>query len=85
MSQSALPNIDRYVQQKIASGQFASREEFSREAIRVYRELETQHAELQAEVQRRIAQVERGEVGPLDIEAVKAEGRRRLAEGSLEG
>ena len=84
MSQSALPNIDQYVQQKIVSGQFASREEFVREAIRVYRELETQHAELHAEVQRRIAQVERGEVGPLDIEAVKAEGRRRLAEGSLE-
>lgn len=83
MSQSSLPNIDQYVQQKIASGQFGSREEFVREAFRVYRELETQHAELRAEVQRRIAQVERGEVGPLDVEAIKAEGRRRLGEGSL--
>ena len=81
MTQDALSNIDQYVHQKIASGQFSSREDFAREAFRVYRELETQHAELRAEVQQRIAQVERGETGPLDIEAIKAEGRRHLAQG----
>ena len=78
MTQHALSSIDQYVHQKIASGQFSSREEFARETFRVYRELETQHAELRAEVQRRIAGVERGEVGPLDIEAIKAEGRQRV-------
>ncbi len=81
MTQNALSSIDQYVHQKIASSQFASREDFAREAFRVYRELETHHADLRAEVQRRIAQVERGETGPLDVEAIKVQGRKRLAQG----
>ena len=73
-------DVEKYVQEKIARGEFSSPEEFAQEAIRVYHELETRHAELRDEVQRRIAQVERGETAPLDVEAVKAEGRKRLAE-----
>jgi putative addiction module CopG family antidote len=76
-------DIDQYVQEKIASGEFSSREEFAHEAFRVYRELEAQHAELRAEVARRIAQADCGQVGPLELDVVKAEGRRRLSkEGS---
>lgn len=73
-------DIDQYVEQKVASGEFSSREEFAREAFRVYRELEARHAQLRAEVTRRIAQADRGQVGSLDIEAVKAQGRRQLSE-----
>lgn len=67
---------------KVATGEFSSAEEFTREAVRVYHALETQHAELRAEIQQRIEQADRGETGPLDIESIKAEGRRRLAEKS---
>ncbi len=75
-------DIDQYVQAKIASGEFASREEFAHEAFRVYRELEARHAELRAVVAQRIAQAEGGQVGPLDVAAVKSEGRRRLGQQS---
>ena len=73
-------DIDQYVEQKVANGEFSSREEFAREAFRVYRELEARHAQLRAEVTGRIAQAERGQVGALDVEAVKAQGRRQLGE-----
>ncbi len=79
MTQST-SDIERYVQEKIASGEFSSREEFAREAFRVYRELETQHAGLRAEVIRRIAQAGHGRVGPLDVKAVKVQGRKQLNE-----
>lgn len=63
MIHNALSSVDQYVHQKIASRQFSSREDSAREAFRVYRELEAQRAELQAEVHKLIAQVERRELG----------------------
>lgn len=78
MAGDILFNLERYIQEKVAGGQFSSAEEFTREAIRVYHALETQNAELRAEIQQRIEQADRGEIGPLDIESIKAKGRRRL-------
>ena len=82
MSQETPCSIDQYIQQKVATGEFPSAEAFAREAIAVYRELESRHAPLKAEVQQRIAQVERGEVGPIDFEAIKARGRARATDGT---
>lgn len=45
----------------------------------VLRELKTRHETLRQDVQAAIAQSERGESEPLDIEAIKVEGRERLA------
>ena len=70
---STSSDIQQYIEQKLASGEFQTAEEFAAEAIRVYRELETRHADLSAEVQRRVAQADAGDLAPLDIEAIKAE------------
>ncbi|MBI3839066.1 MAG: hypothetical protein HY288_14190 [Planctomycetia bacterium] len=67
------PDIEGYVQQKLASGQFGSREELATEAIRVYRELEAQQLQLKLDVQAGIDEADRGLCEPLDIEAIKAE------------
>ena len=64
-------DLEDYVRQKIESGEFASREELANEAIRAYREMETQYQQLRADVQRSIEQADRGEIEPFDIEAVK--------------
>ena len=80
MSETIPSDIERYVEHKVASGQFASREEFTLEAIRVYRELETRHAELRQEIGRRIELADDGHVAPWDIEEIKAEGKRRLSQ-----
>ena len=65
-------DLEDYVQQKIASGQFASQDEFVNEAIRVFREIEAQHQQLRTDVQRSIEEADRGEVEPMDIGALKA-------------
>lgn len=66
-------DLQTYVQQKVANGEFASAEEFTAEAIRVYRNLESGHEALRREVQRRIAQSDGGQSEPLDIDEIKAE------------
>ena len=39
----------------------------------VYRELRTRHDRLRSDIEQAIAQADRGEVAPLDIDAIKAE------------
>ncbi len=73
-------DLDHYVNAKIASGEFGSREEFLLETARIYRELETQHADLKSQVQERIGEANKGGVEPLDIEAIKAELAQELDE-----
>ena len=67
------PEIEQYVQQKVLSGQFRSREELEVKALRVYRDLETKHAQLKADVRAAIDESGRGLSLPLDIEAINAE------------
>jgi Arc/MetJ-type ribon-helix-helix transcriptional regulator len=71
-------DLEDYVQRKISSGAFRSRDEFAWEAIRIYREFEEQSAAFQAEVRRRVEQAGRGDVVPWDIDAIKAELRDTL-------
>ena len=73
MTNTPTADIEHYVQEKLATGEFSSREELATEAIRVYRELEARHAQLKSDVQTRIEQADRGEVGPLDIDDIKQE------------
>jgi Arc/MetJ-type ribon-helix-helix transcriptional regulator len=67
------PDIEAYVQEKIAPGQFHSREEIAVEALRVYRDMEKRHAELKADIQAALAEVRNGGSEPLDIAAIQAE------------
>ena len=69
-------SLQDYVNQKVSSGQFQSPEEFATEAIRVYREIESDHEQLVKEVQNRIAQADSGDALPLDIDSIK----RQLAD-----
>ena len=73
-------DLDDYVDAKIATGEFGSREEFFRETARVYREFEARHTELKSLVRQRIDEANRGELAPLDIDAIKAELARELDE-----
>ncbi len=73
-------DLDRYVDAKIASGEFGSKEEFFLETARVYRELESRHADLKLLLQERIEEANEGELAPLDINAIKAELAQELDE-----
>ena len=67
------PDIERYVQQKVASGRFASSEEFASEAIRLYRDLEGRHELLKADIQAARQQSDSGQSEPLDAASIKQE------------
>lgn len=72
------PDLEAYVQQKIAAGQFRSREELAIEAVRLYREIEQKRANLKSDVQAAIDEADRGLCEPMDIDAIKAELRAEL-------
>jgi Arc/MetJ-type ribon-helix-helix transcriptional regulator len=68
--------FENYVQEKVASGQFATPDAFVAEAVRLYRELEERHAKLRGDVEHAMEQFERGESEMLDVSAVKEKARR---------
>ncbi|MGD9720249.1 MAG: type II toxin-antitoxin system ParD family antitoxin [Pirellulales bacterium] len=68
-----LPDLETFVQQKIASGEFASREELAMEALRIYRDIEQRRAQLKSDIQVAMEEADQGLCEPLDIEAIKAE------------
>ncbi|MFQ5424072.1 MAG: type II toxin-antitoxin system ParD family antitoxin [Phycisphaerae bacterium] len=74
------PELEQYVQQELARGEYGSEGELIADAVRVLRELKNRHERLRRDVETAIAQGERGESRPLDCAAIKAEGRMRLAE-----
>ena len=73
-------DLQSYVASKVANGQFGTAEEFATEAIRVYRQIECDHAELRTAVQERIARADAGDLVPLDIDALKQRLTEKLKE-----
>jgi putative addiction module CopG family antidote len=73
MSDVLPPDLQTYVRQKVDSGAFSSEEEFATAAVRLYRDLETRHELLRADVQAALDESKRGESEPLDMEAIKQE------------
>jgi Arc/MetJ-type ribon-helix-helix transcriptional regulator len=87
MLDSYPPDLQEFVQQKIASGVFRSADEFAMEAAALYRDMDRRREELKAKIARATEELERGEgIVHEDeqqlrafFEGIKAEGRRRLA------
>ena len=77
MSIKLTPELEEFVQQELAAGEYRSAEEVVSEALRLLRKKREFDA-LKAEVQIGLDQVARGEVGPWDPEAVQEEIRRRM-------
>jgi Arc/MetJ-type ribon-helix-helix transcriptional regulator len=64
------PDLQGFIQQELASGDFQNESELLVRALEVYRELKTRDAQLRNEVQASIAAAERGEVTPLDMSQI---------------
>lgn len=83
MNISLTPRLEKLVKQKVASGMYNSASEVMREALRLLDESDRIQAirreELRKEVAIGIDQLDKGEGTPLDMEEIKAEGRRRRA------
>ena len=80
MNVSLTPQLEELVKKKVDSGLYGSASEVMREALRLLEERDRIHTmrleELRAEIKKGI---ESGEPTPLDIAAIKARGRKRLA------
>ncbi len=80
MNISLTPQLEELVKTKVASGLYGSASEVLREALRLLEERDRIHAmrieELRAEIKKGLNS---GETTPLDVEVIKARGRKRLA------
>ncbi len=81
----ALPSeLEEIVNARIQSGQYQSPGEVVREGLRLLQEQEMLRQikleQLRKDLMVAVEQADRGEVAPLDVEAILAEGRKRLAE-----
>jgi len=80
MNVSLTPQLEELVKKKVESGLYGSASEVMREALRLLDERDRLHTmrleELRAEIKKGL---ESGEPTPLDVKAIKARGRERLA------
>ncbi len=80
MNISLTPHFDDLVKSKVESGLYNSASEVMRDALRLLEERDRLRALRLDEVRHKIQKgMDSGEATPLDIEEVKARGRRRLA------
>jgi antitoxin ParD1/3/4 len=89
MNVSLTPQLEQFVRGKVESGRYTSSSEVVREALRLLEDHEAARAHklnaLRADVQAAIDQLDRGEGDAWDPEAIKREGRERLAEQRANG
>lgn len=80
MNISLTPQLEELVKAKVASGLYGSASEVLREALRLLEERDRIHAIRFEELKMAIKKgLESGEPTPLDVEAIKERGRKRLA------
>lgn len=66
-------DLEHYVEEKVATGAFDSRDAFVVEAVRLYRELDLRCELLKGDIQAALDQSNAGVSAPLDIEAIQRE------------
>jgi antitoxin ParD1/3/4 len=83
MNVSLTKELESFIGEMVESGMYFSASEVVRESLRLLKEQQQikkiRYEELRAEILRGYEQAQRGESKPLDIEAIQAEGERRLA------
>jgi len=83
MNVSLTPELETLINRKVATGLYHSASEVIREALRLLNEHDAlrqiQHDELRREIAVGMEDIKQGKVAPLDMEAIKAKGRKLLA------
>jgi antitoxin ParD1/3/4 len=76
------PELERFVAEKVASGRFTSMADVVAAALSLLKEQDDLEVAELEDLKRQIAvgleQIDRGEVGPWDVEEMKSEGRKLL-------
>jgi antitoxin ParD1/3/4 len=81
MNVSLTPELNQFIAEKVEGGFYSSASEVIRESLRLLKQYdEVQKMKLQQlreDIREGLESLDRGKGKPLDIEAIKAEGRRR--------
>ncbi|HEY5140522.1 MAG TPA: type II toxin-antitoxin system ParD family antitoxin [Methylococcales bacterium] len=86
MNISLTPHLENLVKTKVESGLYNSASEVMRDALRLLEERDQLRAVRLEELRREIQKgIDSGDATPLDIEEIKAKGRKRLAAQQQEG
>ena len=82
MNVSLTPELERLVNDKVASGLYTSASEVIREALRLFKERDEirllSFQELRRDIAEGLEQLDRGQAAPLDMTAIKAKARKRM-------
>ena len=73
MSETLPPDVQQFVQQVIANGEYATEDEVITQAVRVLRDMTERHQTLRADVQAAVDEVDAGKGEPWNAEKIKAE------------
>ena len=83
MNVSLSRQLQGFIERKVRTGRYQTASEVVREGLRLIEDRDTQRAlqlrRLREEIQVGLDQIEKGQVAPLDVKKIKAEGRKRLA------
>lgn len=83
MNVSLSRQLQGFIERKVRTGRYQTASEVVREGLRLIEGRDTQRAlqlrRLREEIRVGLDQVEKGQVAPLDVKKIKAEGRKRLA------
>jgi antitoxin ParD1/3/4 len=83
MEVSLAPEFEQLVSEKLESGTYSSASEVIQEGLRLLKERDERRQQQLQELKHELAigleEADRGELAPLDVEGIKAEGRRLLA------
>lgn len=84
MNVSLTKELENFVNKLVESGMYFSASEVVRDGLRLLKEQEQikkiRYEELRAEILKGYEESQRGESKPLDIEAIQAEGEKRLTQ-----
>lgn len=83
MNVSLSRQLRGFIERKVRTGKYQTASEVVREGLRLIEDRDTQRAlqlrRLRDEIQVGLDQIEKGQVAPLNMKKIKAEGRKRLA------
>ena len=83
MKVSLSRQLQEFIEKQVSTGRYQTASEVVREGLRLIEDRDTQRAlqlrRLREEIQVGLDQIEKGQVAPLDVKKIKAEGRKRLA------
>jgi putative addiction module CopG family antidote len=74
------PDLAKLVEQEMATGRYGSENDLLLAAVQLLSERTRQLEALRQEIQPALDRLDRGEGKPFNVEAIKAEGRRLLAQ-----